>query len=219
MKHQFYFLLLSLSFCICSCDLSTPVIEDTSKQVDIGSYTLAEATLNGFFYKGKSTLVFADTMGNKRYLFVSEEPLASNIPTQLIKLDSFTTKTTTYNFTTQVKRYTIKNDSFFVRFNFELRAQPYNANPEGKFVADVMSIFTLNQANNPVLSYLLEYSQRTWPTSFRPAPKDVIILGQPYSKVYSSTIFGTLSTIKFSYEQGIVSYLDAAGTEWRYLGS
>lgn len=219
MKHKLFFLLLSLSLFVCSCDLGTQVIEDTNKQVDIGTYSLADSTLNGFFYKGKSTLVFADTLGNKRYLFVSEEPLATNIPSQLLKLDSFTTKITTYNFTTQVKRYTIKNDSFFVKFNLELRAQPYNANPEGKYVADILSIFTVNQVNSTVLTYLLEYSQRSWPTTFRPPAGDYLILGKPYTKVYTSTLLGKLSTIKFSYEQGIVSYIDQAGIEWRYLGS
>ena len=203
-----------------SCNLDTSDDTANARLVDIGTYTILPSTLASFVYAGRDEVVFVDSLGNRRVLFLGEEDIKNKLGIAIVKDDPTNPdKKVNYQFDTQFKRYILKNDSFFIRFNLELEARPWADNPESRLVADFMNIYYPNALGSPELVGFAEVDQRTWPRSVMPIPLDTLsIFGFDYYNVYQyTTIEKPPTTMEYSKELGIVSFVDWTGVKWRLL--
>ena len=187
---------------------------DDFEEIEIGHYTLDEATLSDFVYQEDSTIVFVDSTGKTLHLFLEKGPFVDLGSWQLIEWTFNNEKR--YSFTNESQYWTLKNDSFFVKFEIEVTARPYAREPEAMYVADILNIYSNDDLGIRELAFYHEINQRTWPSSFiNSAMPTFELIGRTFTNVYCCSLEDTNYTIYYTEELGIIGFEDFLGVMYR----
>lgn len=187
---------------------------------DLGLFHLLPESIEQLPYKGKSLIVFADSLNNKVTFNILEGDEISTYMSSIHHYNVFEEgDTVIYDYRSEYKSILIFNDSLSVKLGIYLSADPLYETPNIDVVADVLSLqyFYLNSQNSStqVLKHITNL--RTWPSLYYiPFIDEIEILGVTFYNVVDNNVSQHESTVRFNYEFGVISFIDRQGKLWRF---
>lgn len=206
----------------CNDDNITLIIEENDA-IDIGSYYLLETSIANLPYLDKSQVIFVDSLQNQITFTIDERELYfPDKPGHLFRYNvNEEGDTVRYSYKSEVKRFTIANDSLELNYDFTLAARPYYNDPESGYVADIINIFCRVPEQLPEIIASQVFSaivdQRTYPISYNTDQfEHMEFIGRTFEDVYHNNFSDPVSDVYFNYTFGILSLTDHTGKQWRF---
>lgn len=220
---KFYPLALVCLAILHSCTDDVGIDPSDKHYIDIGTYELLEESLAMLPYYGKSKTVFVDSTESELVFEIRDLfPGLHTINVVLTNYDVFEDgDTVQYAYESERETFLLTNDSLTLTFKVDLTATPYSADPESRFVADVLEVWRSTTGSYPFRQVFLHVlNQRTWP-QMSTVIEDVGTISI-FNKTFSNVLVTNYSPffesprIYFNYEIGIVSFEYPEGNTWRF---
>jgi hypothetical protein len=193
------------------------------REIDLGSLTLLQSSIDALPYPGKSGAVYQDSTGAEILFEISEKDIVE-LSFAGTKYDMYAPgDTVRYLYRPQQKEYMLRNESLDITVLVRLRAVPYYSFPEPGLVADELSIQLLSTDSTfmlylPLFSVIVD--QRSWPRNTQALTTfpEVDIFGKVFYNAMQRflLISGSSLATYFNFEFGLISFEDYDGRQWRF---
>lgn len=208
-------LLFTLVLSACSVE---PLIDPANKyDINMGFYPLLEESVGMMPYKGKTRVVFVDSLGNEVEFQIEPDPVTWQLGFKLYNYDFYEPgDTVLYRYMMEHKSIYMHNDSLDFQLEITLHPLPYWPEPQHGYVADHIRIDIALPPNisYPMLKDII--NQRTWPEPLYAADRlgAILIHGRTFNNVRISRAYRY--QVYYNDDLGIVSFIDHSGRTWRF---
>ncbi len=219
MKTFLQYLLLLLVIFLFACK-KEDIKEPQDNIVDIGSFSLLESSRNAVPYKGKSSAIFLDSVGNELTFPISPF-VNSNFEGCYWKYDVYQTgDTVQYCYKSQGDNYWLRNDTQSLHIQVRLEPRPYYDDPESGKVKDVLDI-SMRSDVQPNVSHQIFH--QTMDDRNNPGPADnnivypqITFWGREFFNAYRTNLTTPYRLLYYNQEFGIIAFIDHSGKLWRF---
>lgn len=189
---------------------------------NIGSFKLLPSSLNYVPYSGKDSVTFVDSLGT-RLVFSIQEREINTFQSALAKYNVIATGDTVhYCYQTENKNFTIENEEAQIKLSLSIEARPDYSDPSPEHVSDVFNIWYVEPNPPPFISTQVFHATINLRSGSNSYPNIEIpqleIFGKTFFNVERTNFSNPKLTVWYNQTEGIISFKDTNGKQWRWEG-